>query len=138
MSEHIILILIIIARATRILVLEAGTIFPQHAEIMLRVLKIIFGLDTVARELRVARHALVFLEQLGGIAALAVILPVARLTTEILAPLSTTAATAAALTIVDQMPTSLRSVACPLVSDGQGCAGAPPLILSFRSARQGA
>ena len=66
-------------------------------------------------------HALVFLEQLSGIPALAVVLPVARLPTEILAPLPTTAATAAALTIVDQMPTSLRSVACPLLSsDRQG------------------
>jgi hypothetical protein len=59
--------------------------------------------------LRIARHALVFLEQLGGVAALAIVLPVARLAADILAPLAPTAAPAAALTIIDQMPTSLRS-----------------------------
>jgi hypothetical protein len=52
--------------------------------------------------LRVARHALVFFEQLGGIAALAVILTVPRLAAEVRSPLSPTAAPAAALTIVDQ------------------------------------
>ena len=82
---------------------------------MVRELQIIFGLDTVARELRIARHALVFLEQLGGIAALAIILAVARLSAEVpAAALSPTTAPAAALTIVDQMPTSLRSEASPL------------------------
>ena len=53
---------------------------------MVRELEIIFGLDAVARELRVARHALVFFEQLGGIAALAIVLPVPRLSAEVLAP----------------------------------------------------
>ena len=76
---------------------------------MVRELEIIFGLDAVARELRIARHALVFFEQLGGIAALAIVLPVARLSAEVPAPLSPTAAPAAALSIIDQMPTSLRS-----------------------------
>jgi hypothetical protein len=77
---------------------------------MVRDLQIIFGLDTVARELRVARHALVFLEQLRGIPALAVVLPVPRLAANVLAPLSLPPATApaAALSVVDQMPTSLR------------------------------
>jgi hypothetical protein len=67
-------------------------------------LEVIFGLDAIARELRVARHALVFFEQLGGVAALAVVLPIAALAAEVLAPLSPAAATAAALTIVDQIP----------------------------------
>ena len=44
---------------------------------MVRKLQIIFGLDAVALHLRVARQALVFLEQLGGIAALPVVLAVA-------------------------------------------------------------
>jgi hypothetical protein len=69
----------------------------------------IFGLDAVACKLRIARHALVFLEQLGGVSALAIVLPVARLSAEILSPLSPAAAPAATLTIIDQMPTSLRS-----------------------------
>jgi hypothetical protein len=78
---------------------------------MVRVLQVIFGLDPVAGELRIARHALVFLEQLGGIAALAIVLAVARLSAEVpSASLSPATAPAAALTIVDQMPTSLRSV----------------------------
>jgi hypothetical protein len=78
---------------------------------MVRVLQIIFGLDPVAGELRIARHALVLLEQLGGVAALAIVLAVARLSAEVpSASLSPATAPAAALTIVDQMPTSLRSV----------------------------
>src|SRR4029079_16079778 len=100
----------LVARTARILVLEAGAVLAKDAEIMVRELEIIFGLDAVPRELRVARHALVFLEQLRGIAALPFILAIARLSAEILAPLPTTTAPAAALTIVDQMPTSLRSV----------------------------
>ena len=76
-------------------------------------LQIIFGLDSIARELCVARHALIFLEQLRGVTALAIILAVARLSAEVPASLPTTTAPAAALTIIDQMPTSLRSVACP-------------------------
>ncbi len=100
-------------------------------------LKIIFGLDPVACELRVACHALVFLEQLGGVAALAIVLPVSRLSAEILAPLSPTTAPAAALTIIDQMPTSLRVVASPFgLSRGRVGADKRPLLLtlSFRSA----
>jgi hypothetical protein len=104
----------LVAWATLILILEAGAALAQDAEIMVRELEIIFGLDAVSRKLGVARHALVFFEQLGRIAALAIVLAVARLSTEIPASaLSSTAAPAAALTIIDQMPTSLRSVACP-------------------------
>jgi hypothetical protein len=71
---------------------------------MLRELQIIFGLHSVARELGIARHALVLLEELGGVAALASVLPVTARSTGILAPLSAAAAPAAALTIVDQVP----------------------------------
>jgi hypothetical protein len=66
-------------------------------------LQIIFSLHPVAGELRVARHALVFLEQLGGVAALAIVLAVPRLSAEVLAPLTPTAAPAAALSIIDQI-----------------------------------
>jgi len=103
---------------------------------MVRELEIIFGLDAVARELRITRHALVFFEQLRGIAPLPIVLAVPRLSTEILSPLSPTTAPAAALTIIDQMPTSLRSVAVPFASGGAASRryGAT-LTLSFRSAR---
>jgi hypothetical protein len=88
---------------------------------MVRELEIIFHLDTIPGELGVTRHALVFLEQLGGISPLAIVLPVARLpATEALAPPLSTTAPAAALTIVDQIPTSLRSDLSPFASDGQG------------------
>ena len=73
-------------------------------------LQIIFGLNPIAGELHVARHALILFKQLRGIAALAVVLPVARLTaTHALGPLPTATAPAAAatLSIIDQMPTSL-------------------------------
>jgi predicted membrane protein len=70
---------------------------------MVSILQIIFGLDAITRELRVARHALVFFEQLRSVAALAIVLPVSRLSTEALAPLAPTAAPAAALTIIDQI-----------------------------------
>jgi hypothetical protein len=120
--------------APRALILEPRAILAQDAEIMVRELEVIFGLHAVPGELRVASHILVLLEQLRSIAPLPVVLPVARLAAEILAPLSTAAASAAALTIVDQMPTSLRLVASPFASDGQGCAQASAaLTLSFRS-----
>jgi len=79
---------------------------------MVRVLQKIFGLDAVAGELRIARHALVFFEQLRRIAALAVVLAIAvRPTAEILGPLPATAATAATLSIIDQIsfPSKRRS-----------------------------
>ena len=70
---------------------------------MVRELEIIFGLNPVACELGVARHALVLLEQLGGIAALTSVLTVPRLSAEVLSPLTPTAAPAAALSIIDQI-----------------------------------
>src|SRR5437588_130583 len=97
------LILIHFLIAPRTLVLKPRAALGQYAKIMVRILQIIFGLDPVARELRVARHALVFLEQLSGIAALAIVLAVPRLSAEVpTSPLSPTAAPAAALSIVDQ------------------------------------
>jgi hypothetical protein len=76
---------------------------------MVRILQIIFGLDPITRELRVTSEVLVLFEQLGGVPALTVVLPVPRLSAEVLPPLSTAAAPAAALTIIDQNATSLRS-----------------------------
>jgi len=87
---------------------------------VIRELQIIFCLDAVAGKLRIARQALVFLKQLRGIASLTIILPVSRLAANILAPLSPTAAPAAALSIVDQILKSLRLVASPFASDGAG------------------
>jgi hypothetical protein len=115
----VIRIVVAIAARLRILVLEPRAAFAQNAEIMVRELEILFGLDAVAGELGVARHALIFFEQLGGIAALPVVLAVPRLSAEILAPLSPTAATAAALSIVDQMPTSSRSSCSPFWPSGR-------------------
>jgi len=48
---------------------------------MVRELEIIFGLDAIPGELHVARQRLVLLEQLGGIAALAIVLAIAVRTT---------------------------------------------------------
>jgi hypothetical protein len=85
-------------------------------------LQIIFGLHAVAGELGVARHALVFLEELGGVAALAIVLAIATtgLSTEIRAPLSSATAPAATLTIIDQMLTSLKSRSFPAFAGMSG------------------
>ena len=96
-------------------------------------LEVIFALDAVAGELRVARHALVFLKQLRRVATLPVILPITSgLTPEVLASRPpTTTAPAAALTIVDQIPTSLtRSFPLRLRLAGRRIAapGPDPLV----------
>ena len=91
------------------LLVEPRAAFAEHAEIMFGELQVIFALHAVAAKLRVARHVLVLLEQLRGIAALPAVLAVARLPPDVRGPLPATAATAAALSVVDQMPTSLRS-----------------------------
>jgi hypothetical protein len=72
---------------------------------MIGELQVIFGLHAIAGELGVARHVLVFLKQLRGVSALAIILPIAP---EIRVSLAPAAAAAATLSIVDQMPTSLN------------------------------
>ncbi|MGZ2412310.1 hypothetical protein ACUXST_001739 [Sphingomonas sp. F9_3S_D5_B_2] len=104
----ILVVEIVVARAA--LVLEPRTALAEHAEIVIGILEVIFGLHAVAGELCIARHALVLLKELGGVATLAIVLPISRLTAEILTSLASTTAPAAVLTIIDQMPTSLRSV----------------------------
>jgi hypothetical protein len=77
-------------------------------------LQIIFGLHPVATELRVARHALVFFEQLRRVAALAVVLAVAvRPPAEILWSLATAAAAATTLSIIDQISFPSKAEASP-------------------------
>jgi hypothetical protein len=102
-----IIFLVIAARAALgLLLLEARRPVLEHANNG-RLLEVIFGLDAVARELRVARQRLVFFQELGGIAALAVVLAIARTAAHALGALSTAATTTAALTIVDQLVVSL-------------------------------
>ena len=117
--EHLVVAAVLVIEfvvARTALILEPRAGLAQNAEIVIRILQVIFCLHAVARELRVARHALVFFEQLGRVAALAVVLPVTGLAAEVLASRSatTTTAPAAVLTIIDQMPPSLRSVSLPL------------------------
>ena len=52
-----------------LLFLKPRTALAEHPEIMVRELQIIFGIDPIALHLRVTRQRLVFLEELGGIAA---------------------------------------------------------------------
>ena len=88
------------------LVFEPRAAVLEDAEIMVGELEVIFGLDAVPGKLRVARHALVFLEELGGVAALTIVARVATAAIALhpLRALSTAATTAAALlTIVDQV-----------------------------------
>ena len=70
---------------------------------MVRVLEIIFGLDPVAGELRVARKRLVFFKKLRRVAALAIVLAVSGVAGHALRALPTAATTTAALSIVDQL-----------------------------------
>ena len=96
--------LIVAARtALGLLLLVTGAILLEHAEIMIGVLEIIFGLDAIAGELRVARQRLVFLKQLRRVAALAIVRPVAGVAGHALRALPTAAATTAALSIIDQL-----------------------------------
>jgi hypothetical protein len=109
------IVLVAIVVALPALVLEPRPALAQHAEIMIRELQIIFSLDAVSGELGIACHALVFFEQLGGIAARAIVLPVARRPAEIRASLPSAAAAAATLKIIDQISTSYRSKSLPLL-----------------------
>ena len=54
------LVLVTARPALGLLLLISGTILLKHAEIMIRILQIIFGLDPIARQLGVARQRLVF------------------------------------------------------------------------------
>ncbi len=99
----------LVVRATpRLIFFEPRTGFGEHAEIMIRELQIIFGVDAVALHLGVARQRLVFFEQLGRVAARPIVNAIAvfgttpRIATTLRA-LPATTATAAGLTIVDQV-----------------------------------
>src|SRR5205085_5893046 len=95
---------LVVSTAARVLLLEAGAVLAKYPEVVVGELQIVFGLNAVPSQLRITRHALVFLEQLGGIAALPVVLPIAGLSADILSALPTATATAATLTIIDQIP----------------------------------
>jgi len=113
-----IVVIILLVLVERLAVLaarlfEARARLGEHAEIMVRELQIIFGVDAVALHLRVAGERLVFLEQLGGITARTIVDAVAivlaaRITLRALL-LPATAATAAGLTIIDQVLLSCPS-----------------------------
>ena len=103
---------------------------------MIRKLQIIFGLDTVAGQLGVARHALIFLEQLRRITTLPIILAIAAIIIAGHAPglLSTAAATAAALTIIDQSEFPRRTGAmAPQNHSLEGSSLHPPAVRRARS-----
>lgn len=102
------ILVVVTGTALSLLLFKARAAILQDAEIMIGVLEVIFGLDAVAGELGIAREALVFLHELGGIAALAVILTVATgVARHSLRTLSAAATTTAALTIIDQLVVSL-------------------------------
>ena len=110
--EIIVVVAIIVQRLA--LVVEPRTVFAEHAEVMIRILQIIFGLDPVASLLGVSRHVLVFLEQLRGIATAALVAaiaasPAAAADTPRL--LTSTTAPAAVLAIVHQVQFFLIALA---------------------------
>ena len=94
-------------------------------------LQVIFQIDPVTLHLRVACKVFVFLEQLSGIAARAIINAIARFRTATRASTlltllpTTTAATAAGLTIVDQTAVLVAVKVTPvpsLAAHRTGCA----------------
>ena len=91
------------------LVFEPRPALAENPEIMVGELQKVFRLHTITGQLGVTRHAFVLFKQLRGIAALAVVLAItAGLTAHSLGTLpAATAPAAAALSIIDQMPTSL-------------------------------
>ncbi len=99
----------LVVRATaRLIFFEARTGFGEHAEIMIGKLQIIFGVDAVTLHLGVARQRLVFFEQLCRVAACPIVNAIAVFGTTpgiatTLRALPATTATAAGLTIVDQV-----------------------------------
>jgi hypothetical protein len=106
--HRVVLILIlvgIVIAALAALLLEAGAVLVEHAVIMLRELKEIFGLDAIALQLRVARERLVFLQELDGIAARAIVLAVVARVRALVrrAGSAAAAAPAATQTIVDKL-----------------------------------
>ena len=107
-------IFVTIFAALAALVLEAGAALAEHTVIMVGELEEIFGLDPIPSKLGVARHVLIFLEQLGSIAALTIVRAVAGLSPDVLASLPPATATAATLTIIDQIQTSLTKKKLPL------------------------
>ena len=127
------LILVAILAALAALVFVASTIFPKHTVVVIGELQEIFGLNPVPGKLCIAGHVLIFLEQLGGITALTIVRAIAGLAPDILTSLPPATATAATLTIIDQIQTSLNKKKLPLrFSSGRAALAA--LTLSSRSA----
>jgi len=127
---------IIFPPRSRLLLLEAGAALAQYPEIVIGELEIIFGVDPITLHLGIARESLVFFEELGRVAASAIIDPVAAILAAIrtiwprrtLSP--ATAATAAVLPIIDQLSDVLvtRGIGSPLPFPGpsRSHSGAPP------------
>jgi hypothetical protein len=105
------LILVTVVTALTALLFVSSAAFIEHAEIVIGELEIIFGLDTVPGELRVAGHVLVFFKQLRRVATLAIVAGVATVAGHALGTLSTATTTAAALTVVDQTDVPCRTCA---------------------------
>jgi hypothetical protein len=105
--QHVVVVILVavIVAALAALLIKPRAALAEDAIIMVGILEVIFGLHPVAGELRIARHALVFFQKLGGVAALAIVLAIAiRPAGNVTRRLSsTTAAAVALLSIVDQI-----------------------------------
>ena len=107
---EIVALVILVAAGT--LVLDPRPILTEHAEIMVGELEVIFGLDAVAGELRVASEAFVLFEQLRRIAALPVVAGIAPGTAGHAPgrlPTTTAAATSTTLAIIHQILVPCRT-----------------------------
>jgi hypothetical protein len=119
----------IITPRARLLLFKTRAAFGQYAKVMIRKLQIIFGRHTIALHLRIAGQCLIFLMELGGIAARAIVDAITALGAPAIATIgprrttcaAATATTTAVLTIVDQLSDVLatRGIGSPLPTPGQ-------------------
>ncbi len=99
----------VVTLAAHRLVVGTTALIGKNAEIMIRELQIIFRVDPVAGHLGVTGHVLVLFEQLGRVTACAAVDAIAAVTLPLATAAAltllatTTAATAAVLTVVDQI-----------------------------------
>jgi hypothetical protein len=145
-AHHLVVVIIVVATVmtavalARTVLVEARAVFVENAVIMIRELQIIFGLHAITRQLRVARHRLVLLVKLRGVAARPWFGPVTAATGAILhsvRPRAATAATAAVLSVVDQRMSLQVIVGMRVITSAAAASSSAPPVQSRPCRRDG-